>query len=59
MDGIAEYASAIGVGLVLLLLRKNLSWAALTAIALDEMIEAIVVAGMLCAARAKRTLNGR
>ena len=59
MSGLAEYAGAVGVGLALLLLRKNLSWAALTAIALDEMIEAVVLAGMVCAARAKRTLSGR
>jgi hypothetical protein len=57
MSGMQEYAGAVAVGLLLLVLRRNLSWAALTAIALDEMIEAVAIGCMVCAAHAKRTLK--
>lgn len=49
-----EYAGAVGVGFILLLLRRNLSWAALSVVVLDELIEAAVLAALVCAAHAKR-----
>jgi hypothetical protein len=54
VSGPVEYAGAVAVGIALLLLRRNLSWAALGAVALDELIEAAVLAALVCAAHAKR-----